>query len=287
MRVALAALVGVIPWIPAAPPPTPHPPLAPACQPGQLTVVAADAQGATGSLSGGVVLRNAGSPCSLIGRPQVTFDPPAPTAPGTTGVPEVGPVMPPRFSLRAIPTGAEVGFPFWWSNWCSGPPNALVVALPQGGVVRVAFHVAPRCDSPTSPSTIWAGTFQQTEPQPRPSTHLPFAVGFVRSQSSVRAGSVLHYEVALRNTSRTAFRFGKCPAYVESLVETTIISELHVLNCRPAGTIAPGATRVFAMQMRVPRRAAGKRWALFFDLGPETFEPDEQPPGTNPLVAVS
>jgi hypothetical protein len=129
--------------------------------------------------------------------------------------------------------------------------------------------------------------FKQAPPQPLPSTHLPLAVGFRDVPLAVHAGSVLRFAVTLRNTSREPFRFGTCPAYVESLAETTSINELHVLNCRPAGAIAPGDTRVFAMEMRIPARAAGKQWALFFELGPHTYAPDEAPPGANPLIAVS
>jgi len=288
MRALLAALATVIPWIPAAPPPTPHPPLAPACSATALQVVSLEAQGATGSLAGWVVLRNVGAPCSLLGPPQLSFDAPQ-TVVSKAGAP--GPStngIPPRFSLRAIPGRGRIGFTFWWSNWCGPAPDEMHVSLPGGGgQVEVAERGAPRCDSPNDPSTISASRFVQAPPPPAPSTHLPLAVRFVPSDGyEVVAGSVLHYKVQLRNTGHRPFRFGKCPAYIESLAETTTINELHVLNCRPAGVIAAGAVRVFAMEMRVPLRAAGKRWALFFELGPDTYEPESAPPGTEPFVYV-
>ena len=287
MRVLLAAVVGVIPCVPAEPPPTPHPPPARPCRAAELRVVSYEVQGATGSLAGGVVLRNAGAPCSLVGRPQVTFDSPQIVTEGSFRWPDSDPV-PPSFSMRAIPTGARVGFDLWWSNWCGLPPATMLVGLPHGGgVVRVEAGGAPRCDSTFDASSISVSTFRQMTPQAALSTHLPFAIGFRQAPVAVRAGSVLRFEVTLRNTGAKPFRFGSCPAYVESLVETTIIDELHVLNCRPAGAIAPGGTRVFAMQMRVPARAAGREWALFFELGPHTYEPDQAPPGANPMVAVS
>jgi hypothetical protein len=146
---------------------------------------------------------------------------------------------------------------------------------------------APRCDSTFASSDVSVSAFKQTLPQPLPSAHLPLAVGFRDVPLVVHAGSVLRFAVTLRNTSRKPFRFGSCPAYLESLVEATIINELHVLNCRPAGAIAPGETRVFAMKMRVPARAAGRQWALFFELGPHTYAPDEASPGGDPLIAVS
>jgi hypothetical protein len=289
MRIALAVAAGVIPWIPAAPPPTPHPPLAPACRAAQLQVVSVNVEGATGSLAGGVNLRNAGAPCSLAGRPKLTFDSSAPVAP-RTWLPfhNIRPGLPWTFSLRAIPTGAQVGFSFWWSNWCAPEPPGMLVGLPHdGGVVRATFHGTPRCDSAIEASTISATAFVQDPPQPSAKTHLPFAIAFTQGAYAVRAGSVLRFELTMRNTSGKPFRFGKCPAYVESLVNTTTINEAHVLNCRPAATIAPGASRVFAMRMRVPRRAAGENWELSFELGPDTYKPDGASPHPNPIVAVS
>jgi hypothetical protein len=287
MRALLAALASVIPWIPAVPPPTPHPPLAPPCLASQMRDVSYEVQGATGSLAGGVNMRNVGPPCSLAGRPQVSFDPPHALATTRGMIPPSDHPVPPSFSLRAIPTGADVEFSFWWSNWCAPSPTTMVVGLPhEGGAGRIPIRGAPRCDVPTAPSTISPSRLTQAPPPPSPSTHLPFAVRFTELPYAAHADSMMRFQVTLRNTSGGPYRFGKCPVYSESLVETTIIQELHVLNCRPAGVIAPGATRVFAMAMRVPARAAGKRWALFFELGPDTHDPDEVP-GPNPLVDVS
>ncbi len=60
------------------------------------------------------------------------------------------------------------------------------------------------------------GTFTPFVPAPRPSTRLPLSIGFNRASYRVATGTVLRYRVILRNTSRKAFRFPRCPIYVES-----------------------------------------------------------------------
>ena len=62
--------------------------------------------------------------------------------------------------------------------------------------------------------------------------------------------------------------------------------ELHILNCRPAGTLAPGAARVFAIELRVPRTATPGATELFFELGLGTYEPAQQSNGPTVLVTA-
>jgi hypothetical protein len=78
------------------------------------------------------------------------------------------------------------------------------------------------------------------------------------SFAKVKRGDVLHFRVALRNTSRRPFRFARCPLYVETLISsgTTLgqeHQETYVLNCHPVGAIAPGKVAYFAMELRVPK----------------------------------
>jgi len=75
----------------------------------------------------------------------------------------------------------------------------------------------------------------------------------------VKRGTAFHYRVALRNTSKRPFRFVKCPLYTEIIgtpLGGSIRDETFVLNCDPAGTIAPGKLAFFAMELSVPKDAS-------------------------------
>jgi hypothetical protein len=65
---------GAIPWLPTRPPRAGKPPLSPRCPASDLRAHL-QAQGATGNLIGGVLVRNSGRvPCSLRGRPSARFE---------------------------------------------------------------------------------------------------------------------------------------------------------------------------------------------------------------------
>lgn len=286
MRVLFAALGAAIPWIPAGPPPTPHPPLAPVCRAGQLHVDTVPDQGATGWRVGGVTLRNQGAPCSLVGRPRLVISPSAkvrqtPLSAGHLGSQVPLPAdLPPDYSLRAIPTGAHAYFGFWWTNWCRKAAPRIRVFLPgRGGsfLLPASATFPPRCDatSPDVPVNLEVGRFVQWRPPPKASTHLPFTVDFPHLQYDARAGSVLRYEVRIRNTGSQPYTFRVCPAYQESLVvgRPGVLVETHLLNCAGARTFEPHEARVFEMRIRVPRSAAGQHSPIFFSLGLGTYNP--------------
>jgi hypothetical protein len=278
---ALAA-VTVIPWVPASPPPPVVPPVARRCRLAQLHVGGADRRagvffnGATGSLVGWVTYHNDGRTCSLLGRPGVRLV----GGPSATVHQLQKPlqlvafspdVLPPPFSTRALPHARTAIVEIWWSNWCaSRAPTAVELTLPSGGSVRLKVAHAPRCDAPGSPSTVSVGTFTPFVPAPRPSTRLPLSIGFNRASYRVAAGTVLRYRVVLRNTSRKPFRFPRCPLYVESIGQA---AEIHLLNCRPAGTLRPGGSATFAMELRVPKRLRRGRNELFWEVGLGTYLP--------------
>jgi hypothetical protein len=290
--VLAVAVAGVIPWIPAAPPPPRVPPLAPACRLSQLRVSRADPRlgvffnGATGSLVGVVTFRNVGTPCSLLGRPRIRL-----VGRGAGQVrqrqialPSLGraaDVLPPPFSTRALPRGRLAGVQIWWSNWCgvgnqgggnlSAPPAGVEVTLPSGGTARLRVVRVPRCDRPAEPSRVAVRPFEPVVPQPNRSTRLPFRLSFDRASYRVRVGERLHYLVTLTSTSRQAFRFRSCPLYFEQL-GSLAWHEIHYLNCRPAGSFAPSAGAVFAIELGVPRRTRPGRYGLLFELGLGTYQ---------------
>lgn len=88
---------------------------------------------------------------------------------------------------------------------------------------------------------------------------------------AVHRGEMLHYQVAVTNTGTRPFHFAgsSCPVYIEQIEAGP--EQVYVLNCRPAGTIACGATVVFAMQLRVPSSAPLRNTSLTWELAPKTY----------------
>ena len=99
----------------------------------------------------------------------------------------------------------------------------------------------------------------------------------------VYRGELLSYEVAVTNTGRRVFRFAgsSCPMYIEQVVPGP--QQVYVLNCRPAGTLAPGATVLFEMELRIPANAALRNSSLTWELAPKTY----QAPFASPAVWVT
>jgi hypothetical protein len=89
----------------------------------------------------------------------------------------------------------------------------------------------------------------------------------------VRAGGLLRYVVMLTNPSSRPVRFRDCPGYTQGLYTPTAQRRgSYRLNCIPVGSIAPGASAAFAIELRVPRRAtigsAKLSWNLDTPSGP-------------------
>jgi hypothetical protein len=289
------ALASVIPWIPAVPPAPPVPPVAPPCTAASLE---SDffVQGATGSLAGGVALTNEGvAACSLLGPVTVRFldgsDPsglmqyqlkPDPVDPGV-----------PLPALGALQHGQSAFVAVWWSNWCGDSrPTRIGFTLPSGEELVFPLDKSSRCDAPSAPSTLGVGQPAPRAPQPLPASRLPLRAEIVETFRQgpkvipgvrARRGGVARFRVALTNVSRRPFRFGRtCPTYEEG-TGLDKPRELHVLNCRPVGVMAPGARVVFEMRVRVARDARLGRTSLTWELAPDTY----LPPFAGGLLVVS
>jgi hypothetical protein len=93
----------------------------------------------------------------------------------------------------------------------------------------------------------------------------------------VHRGELFRYEVALTNTGATPFRFAStsCPSYIEEVALAP--ARVYVLNCRPVGAIAPGATVDFAMRVVIPQKARVGNNSLTWELAPRTYEPPFTP----------
>jgi len=61
-----------------------------------------------------------------------------------------------------------------------------------------------------------------------------------------------------------------CTVYIEQVVPGP--KQLYVLNCRRARTLAPGATVLFAMQLRIPSDARLGNTSLTWELAPKTYQ---------------
>ncbi len=296
---ASASASPVIPWLDQRPvKATAHPPLAPPCRAGDL-----DAhlflQGATGSLVGGVDLRNAGgSPCALLGWPQVSFTGAAALTArwrvkNIARLPEPLEVLvDPPGSLRALGPGKSAGISLFWSNWCgpgskpaggpSTPPAGFRIRLRGGSSLVVPVRQAPRCDAPQDPSLLQVAPFTPTARRLPPSSRLPLTVAIVGPRPvlvkpglrafRIRRGALLPFRVAVTNGGKTVFHFARssCPVYIEEL--SPAAPHAYVLNCRPVGSISPHETVLFEMRTEIPAGARLGNNSLTWELAPKTDE---------------
>jgi hypothetical protein len=130
--------------------------------------------------------------------------------------------------------------------------------------------------------------FLPTERYPPTSSHIPLIASIVGSRpggKEVRlrliAGRPFRYRVALTNESKRPFRFKSCPVYLEGLA-SMFRNERHVLNCKPAGTIARGERVFFDMVFNVPADAPIENNGLAWGLGQKTAQPS--PFATAPVL---
>jgi hypothetical protein len=220
----------------------------------------------------------------------VEFTPPAPPKPGAVDLAPLSLLraIPPH-------RGAYVHFTWknWCES--GPPPAGLELRLPSGDRVVRSFSASgpranglpplysstsPRCQRKRSQTGLYyegfypdwipaslsskyqldatlplrASIVKRGLPTIRKKTgHWPYAT-YIR----VKRGSAFHYSVALRNTSKLPFRFKRCPLYAESvagLASNPPTQDIFVLNCRPVGIMAPGQTKVFAMEVLVAKDA--------------------------------
>jgi Protein of unknown function (DUF4232) len=288
-----------VPWLPT-PPPRPSPTLialAPPCAARQLHG-RLGVQGAGGALVGGIVLRNtSAAACSLRGRPVARLVGAAAVETSWEEIPKKpqrfgrGTIAPRPASLRALQPGSQAWVALSWANWCppgttftgtGPPPKTLVLELRGGGELRFGLRGRePRCDAPRFPSGLGIAPFRPNGHEPARSTRIPLRTAFDGISNpeakfetpapQVAPGGVLRYRIALTNRSNKPYAFPACPVYVER-VFTARFRQSYVLNCKEAGTFAPGERKVFAMELHVPVDATPGRQSLTWVLGPKTYD---------------
>ena len=276
-----------VPWISATPTtmllPTPSLTVIPAgtrpCQAADLQAVFGGIGALTGGQLGASILfgNRSASACVLEGVPAVQlFDSGGHQIPLTTrpaeGMPPPEPVLVQPGTADVQAYIARAGIAYVGIEWqthdeaglaCVPTPReatTVVVSFPGGGSSpRVAVSDAMARWNTIAPcyGLVAVSAFQQwpapeASPAPNPLESLTIRID---APSSVPAGSVLRYTVILQNTGSEPVAFPTdCPVYLEWAADSTraFAKESHVLNCRPVGTIAPGQSVRFAMQIPVP-----------------------------------
>lgn len=281
----------VVPWIPKSPPALVRPALAPACKAANLR--AGDAPIFTNGIPGGgyagsVLVRNAGPPCSLVGTPRIGFTGGAVQVsqkPLTRDIAPAADLLPPTFSMRAVPTGGTVWLAVAWRSWCGkAAPARLAITLPSGGVLRFFPGGTPSCHGARSTASVQANTFQPYVAPAKPSTAIPLKATLDKSHYTVTRGRTLRYRVTLANQTGNNYRFGTCPVYVEQVgTPTTMLTgrggakEVHYLNCR--GVVVRAYESVtFAMELRIPK-TVHRAFLLEWQLAPHSYQAPFAPAG--------
>lgn len=149
-------------------------------------------------------------------------------------------------------------------GYCGGPSTprrlALVVLHAADHNVHVPLTACP------SGLDLSLKPFESTDPPPpEERVGFPFDVSIV-GHPHARRGRTLIYRVRLRNRSPRPFRFPEswCPTVTEWIDGQN--GPVFGLNCRPAGTIAPGESVSFVMRYELsPHYVPGRRllhWTL-------------------------
>ena len=299
---AFSGMTGAIPWIDVRPAGfhqgTAVPlgdGIPPQCKAPDLTAGYGGATAATnGQLEASVDFVNrSSSACSLLGMPVVRLlaggDPIPITVWANTRFGSKPVVLPPRpFTPPDSLIGQQVGDAFVAIDWslydpgvgtCAKPiatATLISVELPAGGGVITTPATSPRSDGPLTfcPPRIGVGAFQPATNQfgasASPGIPQRYWVATLKSPAQVRPGDVLYYQVTVTNVFYRALTFPNgCPAYVEALAgpsDWTTGKEWYQLNCGPAGTIEPGASATFAMELKVPPAAPPGKSSLLWGL---------------------
>jgi hypothetical protein len=178
----------------------------------------------------------------------------------------------------------------WWNNWCGTPRPTRLALTVAGNDYDLPVAGSARCDVSTAASTLSVGPVQPRAPQPQP-YRLPLAAAILEQMHlgpktipgvHGRRGGTAVFHISLTNTSRRTLRFGTtCPTYAEGTGLGQPF-ELHLLNCRPVGSILPQQRVVFEMRIRIPSKAPLGRDALTWTLAPAT----ELPPFVGGVIVV-
>jgi hypothetical protein len=289
-----------VPWISATPAtmqlPTLSPTVIPAstrpCQAADLQVVFGGISALTGGqLAASILFGNrSASPCILQGVAGVQLvDRSGHQIPLTTTVPpgiRSDPILvqPGTGDVQAhIPREgiayAEIDWPTHdgAGNPCVPSPSegtAVVIVLPgNGGSVRTSVAdslsrvntIAP-CYGRVTVLAFLQWPAPEASPTPNPLESLTV---YIDAPATVSRGSIVHYTATLRNTGSQPVTFpADCPVYGQWAANSSkaFAKDFYVLNCRPVGTMAPGQSVRFAMQVAVPIGTEPGQYTLYWQI---------------------
>ncbi len=224
--------------------------------------------------------------CFLDGTPAVTlFDAKGNLLPFKTRAPfgppdgAVGPALVSPSSTPEPNVGLKYGEAGLTIDWISQPeqcpgqaavaPASARIDIPAGGTLTLAVAVrvagypcqglgVGRFVSPPAPAA------------PLPEPNLPTATLKVTTGAAV-AGKPFAYLVTLTNaTKETIDLASSCPNYEEEIFSAAGMplggKHFYMLNCNPAGSLAPKAQATFQMIFPVPAQAPPGKYKLMFAL---------------------
>lgn len=286
---------GAIPWLPlpadlSAPPvpspkPVPIPPGTSACTADQLHGGFVGHNGAGGDYLVGFAFAGAGQvDCFLDGIPAVTlfdavgralpFRIRAPFAPPDAAV---GPALVSPGPAPEEGVGLKYGQAALTIDWISQPeqcpgqdavlPASARIDIPAGGTLTVTVPVQV---SGYTCQGLGVGPFESPPAYVEPAPAPPMPKVTVRLGGSAVAGKPFQYFVILTNdTMQSIDLAARCPSYEEEMLDGGLPvggKHFYMLNCAPAGNLAPGATATFQMLFSVPGDVAPGKYTLLFSL---------------------
>jgi hypothetical protein len=288
----------VVPWLPLAPnvtPPSPEvvspsvPPGTPACQAADLMAAVIGENGAGGHFFTYFAFGGVGpGSCFLDGTPSVglvdstglnipfsqrpSFMPPVQSGPAVV---DPGPAPAPKTAVKF----GEAGLTFDWVTQpeaCPGTqpviPSEAVIGIPAGGILTIAIPQGP---SAYMCQGLGVSTFEgpNVPVQASPPPALPAIQ--LEIPHSARIGQELDYRLTLvESRGQPLDLIALCPTYEEELFADIVHGSpplggkhIYSLNCKPVGTLKPGASVTFQIVYKVPADAAPGEYTFMFGLG--------------------
>ena len=261
---AAALLAGVIPFLPLAPP-APKLTGLPPCTASELRA-SVSLQGATGSMLGGLTLRNGTHHACVLARPRALVLRDRGRRLALTQASEV-----PQLGVRRLRLdpgrAATLELQLW--NACDEHSRARLWVVVAGGAVGLGIGAEGRCDSPAQPPSYRLGAMQSAGPSRLTAAqrrlHAALRVRSLDVPARARHGTVLTYRVTIANRSDVALPARPCPVFAEQVwlwSVHAVLTRQYVLNCR---ALRARGSLTFEMRMPLPRDARGNasvEWSL-------------------------
>jgi hypothetical protein len=190
---------------------------------------------------------------------------------------EPGPLPDPNHNLKRGQAAMTI-------EWVSRPEGCPVssattvqiavakVTLPTGGAALIVR--LPGDPGAYICGGLGVGSFDGPVPPVEEPPLLPLPTISLKVPSTVHAGGDLVYQVTLTNGTSTGIDLiANCPNFGQDLFPGDLsgspprgIKPLYQLNCKPAGTMEPGASLTFEIHLVIPRDMVPGAYTVFFAL---------------------